>query len=83
MYEVLWFQAAVDQLLDVARRDFRDARRIATEVRTFERTGRGDIKKLQGSEGEWRLRAGDWRMRIAIQGRKVHVISIDIRRDAY
>lgn len=83
MYEVLWFQVAVDELIDLFIRDRRQASRILTAVRSFGRDGRGDIKKLQGSSGEWRLRTGDWRMRMAIKDERIHVISIDNRRDAY
>jgi len=83
MYEILWLQEAVDQLLLISRRDFRDARRIATEVRTFGRTGRGDIKKLHGQSEEWRLRAGSWRMKLLLLGASIHIISVDNRRDAY
>lgn len=83
MYEVLWFQAAVDELFELFTRDRRQASRILTAVRSFGRDGRGDIKKLQASGGEWRLRTGDWRMRIAIKDETAHVISVDNRRDAY
>jgi len=82
MYEVLWFQDAVDQLLELDSRDPRQARRVLTAVRTYGRDGRGDMKKLQGV-GEWRLRTGDWRVRIALEGPKAHIISISNRRDAY
>ncbi len=41
MYEVLWFQDAVDQLFDLDSRDPRQARRILTAVRTYGRDAAG------------------------------------------
>lgn len=83
MYDILWFQEAVDELFELARRDSRQATRVLTTVRSFGRDGRGDIKKLQGREGEWRLRAGDWRVRLIIESRSVRVVGVVPRRDAY
>ncbi len=83
MYDILWFQDAVDELFELARRDRRQATRVLTTVRSFGRDGRGDIKKLQGQDGEWRLRAGEWRVRILIESRTVRVVSVVPRRDAY
>jgi len=83
MYEILWFQDAVDELFDLSRRDSSQARRILIAVRTFGRDGRGDVKKLQGSGDEWRLRTGDWRVRLALHDSSAYVVSIANRRDAY
>jgi mRNA-degrading endonuclease RelE of RelBE toxin-antitoxin system len=83
MYEVLWFQVAVEALLDLADRDRRQARHILTVVRSFGRDGRGDLKKLQGAQREWRLRAGNWRVRLVLEGPTAFVVSVDNRRDAY
>ncbi|MDQ3692487.1 MAG: type II toxin-antitoxin system RelE/ParE family toxin [Chloroflexota bacterium] len=46
---------------------------------------RGDVKKLQGSEDEWRLRVGDWRIRFTRDGATgdVLVLSIEPRGRAY
>lgn len=55
--EVLWTQAAVEQLAQLASRNSRQSTRILVAVREFGRVSRGDLKKLTGSE-EWRLRAG-------------------------
>jgi mRNA interferase RelE/StbE len=45
----------------------------------------GDIKKLQGVEGEWRLRVGNWRVRFRLShdGRWVDVLRILPRGRAY
>ena len=50
----------------------------------FGRDGHGDIKKLRGSDPpEWRLRAGDWRILMLLEGPKAYITAIDNRRDAY
>jgi mRNA interferase RelE/StbE len=45
----------------------------------------GDIRKLQGIEGEWRLRVGDWRVRFRLSRdqRWVDVLRILPRGRAY
>jgi mRNA-degrading endonuclease RelE of RelBE toxin-antitoxin system len=83
MYEVLWLQAAVDELFELAARDARQARRTLTTVRSFGRDGRGDLKKLQSGNPEWRLRAGNWRVFLVLERSRAYVTRIDNRRDAY
>lgn len=82
-YEVLWLQAAVDELFALGGRDMRQALRILTTARSFGRDGRGDTKKLQTKANEWRLRAGDWRIRMALEGGRAYIFATDNRRDAY
>lgn len=60
MYDILWFQEAVDELFELARCDSRQATRVLTTVRSFGRDGRGDIKKLQGRER--RMATTGWRL---------------------
>jgi len=45
----------------------------------------GDIRKLHGIEGEWRLRVGDWRVRfmLSADGRSVEVLRVLPRGRAY
>lgn len=83
MYEILWFQDAVDELFDLYRRDASQAKRVLTAVRSFGRDGRGDVKKLQGGQDEWRLRTGNWRIRVVLHESRAYVVGIAIRRDAY
>lgn len=46
---------------------------------------RGDVKKLQGSDDEWRLRVGDWRIRFTRNPDTgdVLVLSVEPRGRAY
>jgi mRNA-degrading endonuclease RelE of RelBE toxin-antitoxin system len=83
MYEVLWLQGAVDELFKLAARDIRQARRTLTTVRSFGRDGRGDLKKLHAKDSEWRLRAGDWRVFLVLEGSRTYITRVDNRRDAY
>ncbi len=41
------------------------AMRIGQAVTRLAETGQGDVTKLAGSGGEYRLRVGDWRVRFA------------------
>ncbi|MBI3974251.1 MAG: type II toxin-antitoxin system RelE/ParE family toxin [Chloroflexi bacterium] len=59
-WEIVWTRPAVS---DLRRLDRQVAERIRQAVRQFAVTGRGDVRKLQGSQAEWRLRVGDWRVR--------------------
>jgi mRNA-degrading endonuclease RelE of RelBE toxin-antitoxin system len=82
-YDVLWREAAVDDLLELSGQDHRQALRVVVTVRSFGRDGRGDLKKLQGRTGEWRLRAGEWRIVLVVERDRAFVTRIDNRRDAY
>ena len=83
-YVVNWTQNAVDDLARVFASRPRDGQRTVVVVRSFGRDGHGDLKKLQGSNSsEWRLRAGDWRVILTIDGVHVWVDKVDNRRDAY
>jgi mRNA interferase RelE/StbE len=74
-----------------ARRDFRRLdrpvqRRITQALdRLVDDPPRGDVRKLAGSEDEWRLRVGDWRVRFSRDpsGRRVEVLRVLPRGRAY
>ena len=59
-WKVLWTRPA---LHDLKRLDHQVAQRIANAVRRLADGGQGDVRKLQGSGVEWRLRVADWRVR--------------------
>jgi mRNA interferase RelE/StbE len=44
---------------------------------------RGDITKVTGSDDEWRLRVGDWRVRFTRQAGTVYVLRVLPRGRAY
>jgi len=44
-----------------------------------------DLRKLRGTEDEWRLRVGDYRVRLKISREEIiiYALSVKHRRDAY
>ena len=46
---------------DFRRLDDDEANRLNDALKRFAETGHGDVLRLQGRRGEWRLRVGDWR----------------------
>ena len=70
---------------DLRRLDRTTFRRVTRAVISFAETGHGDIAKLQGREPEWRLRAGDWRVRFtfADNGQTMRVLRVLHCREAY
>jgi mRNA-degrading endonuclease RelE of RelBE toxin-antitoxin system len=59
--EIEWSEESLD---DLAALDKETARRIKRAVGRFAETGSGSVKKLQGIDPpEFRLRAGDFRVR--------------------
>ena len=63
---VRWQERALEQLRTLAQYDRATAGRIHASVDRFAEGGVADVKKLQGTSGEWRLRVGDWRVRFRV-----------------
>jgi mRNA-degrading endonuclease RelE of RelBE toxin-antitoxin system len=80
--ELLWYHAGVEQIVQVSARNARQATRIMLALRDFGNTGKGDLKKLSGSN-DWRLRSGDWRIFLKLDGDVAWVFGISDRQDAY
>jgi mRNA interferase RelE/StbE len=59
IWNLAWADGAARQ---VARLDRVTTRRIVAAVERFAGTGHGDVKRLEGRPGEFRLRVGDWRV---------------------
>lgn len=76
-------QPALETLLDLYRRDRALAMRLSRAIYQFAETGRGDVKKIAGSEHLYRLRVGGWRVIFGRGGTDVWVTEIVNRRDAY
>jgi mRNA interferase RelE/StbE len=69
---------------DIRRIDRDNPMRILTALHRFAETGEGDIKKLQGSSGELRLRVGDHRIRFTEEpDSALYIHSVRHRSDAY
>ena len=60
------------------------ARQIKQTVERFATTGAGNVKKLHGVKPpEYRLRAGDYRVRFDLRGETIRILRVLNRRDAY
>ena len=69
---------------DLAALDRAVALRIAGAINRFAATGAGNVQGLRGIHPpEFRLRAGDWRVRFHDHGDWIDVLRIRNRRDAY
>ena len=82
---VRWSSRAVDELEAIARRDPSLARRIRGRVADWSQTGECDVRKLAGTDDEWRLRVGEWRvMPWFDRGAQAYVVTRVLpRKDAY
>ena len=83
--QVIWRRRALDDVADIARQDQRTAQRIAGAVAQLAEHNIGDVKKLAGAPGKYRLRVGDWRVLFSFEdsGQTVLVLRVLNRRDAY
>ena len=69
---------------DVRRLDRDTAMRIFAALHRFAETGDGDVRKLQGLSGEFRLRIGDYRVRFTQEAEdSLQILAVLHRKDAY
>lgn len=69
---------------DLRGLDRETARRVFDAVERFVASGHGDIRKLKGTTNEFRLRVGDWRIRLERRPEGgYNVLRVLNRRDAY
>ena len=78
------------ELTAAARRDLRSlpgnvSRRIGDALERMAESGQGDVAKMQGRDREWRLRVGDYRVRLTFefQTQTIRVLRVRHRREAY
>jgi mRNA interferase RelE/StbE len=81
-HDLYWFHRAVEDIAQLSARNSKQATRILVALREFAQTNRGDVKKLQGKD-RWRLRVGDWRVGLELEGSEAWVIEVTDRQDAY
>jgi mRNA interferase RelE/StbE len=63
---VRWQPDARAEIRALKRRSREESRRIGRAIDRFVRSGQGDVKRVIGSRGEYRLRIGDWRVRFTL-----------------
>ena len=78
------------EVSDQAKDDLNDLdppvrRRVQVAIDRYAETEYGDMKPLQGWDGEWRLRAGDWRViaRFNNAAKIMRLLRVQHRREAY
>ena len=81
-WRIDWASAAVR---DLRRMDRQIAERVRAAVRRLAETGYGDVIRLTATEPEWRLRVGDWRVRLVydFEQRVIRVERVRHRSQAY
>jgi mRNA-degrading endonuclease RelE of RelBE toxin-antitoxin system len=82
---VEWSRRALRELRGIESRDSALAVRLSAAVELYAEHDRGDVRKLAGAAGMYRLRVGDWRIVFALDsgGRDLTVARVLNRRDAY
>lgn len=80
-WQVSWGARAIK---DLSKLDPPDARRIYRAVHKLADTGHGDLKLLKGSD-EYRLRVGNWRVRLEYNLEEYELVVIRVlhRREGY
>lgn len=83
VYNVILSPRAVKQLKEMAKQDQERVRKALSGLTSI--PPQGDIKKLKGFKGRFRLRVGDWRIIFVfnVQEKKVLISEILPRSDAY
>ncbi len=70
---------------DLAALERQIRERVLVALDRLADTGHGDVVKMQGHEREWRLRVGDYRVRLTFESpvRTIRVLRVLHRREAY
>ena len=70
---------------DLNRLDIRVSRRVLEALSRLAETGYGDLKLLRGSEREYRLRVGQWRVILLLDRKEsiLRVLRVLHRSEAY
>lgn len=81
-WNVVWSRRAAS---DLRRLDPSVAVRVGQAVTRLAEQEQGDVKRLRGRGREWRLRVGDWRVRLTFDeaSQTIEVLHVLHRREAY
>ena len=81
MKKILWSEGA---RADIRALDRETAMRIFAALLRFAESGEGNVKKLQGTSGELRLRVGNYRVRFTEEPEDIlRIHTVRHRKDAY
>jgi mRNA interferase RelE/StbE len=80
--QVVWTAPA---LRDLRRIDRQMAERIRQAVRRFATSQHGDVRKLEGQQDRYRLRAGEYRVIFRYEDGRLIIVVLQVghRRDIY
>lgn len=83
--EARWDDSAARRLTRLRQRDEVAAGRIERAVALYASSRLGDVRKLRGLPGRYRLRVGDWRVVCSIDRTipALVVLDLDQRKDVY
>lgn len=79
----IWWASRAER--ELAALDGAVRSRVLAALERFANTGAGDVKRLKGEVGTFRLRVGDWRIIFALDAAReaLHVQRVANRREAY
>ena len=82
IWHLVWSARA---LKDIDRLTPKNQDLVMAALGRFAETGYGDLQRLHGVEREYRLRTGDYRVRLTLDfsGRNADVLRVAHRREAY
>ena len=83
--EVRWGRRARREFQTIADRDAQTGARIEAAIEAYADRDHGDVRKMAGGSGIYRLCAGDWRVLFTLDdgGRIMAIARVPNRRDAY
>ncbi|MPZ14964.1 MAG: hypothetical protein GEU73_11175 [Chloroflexi bacterium] len=76
---VVWDDHAADEMRKLGRGNPAMAHRVGTAVARLAETGQGDLLKLRGGSGGWRLRVGSWRVRLVLNDEDQTLVVLHVR----
>jgi mRNA interferase RelE/StbE len=79
-YQLVIDEAALDQLRALPKEVRRN---IGYRLDLLQNSFQGDVKKLEGVEGCYRLRVGSYRILFRLDGGVIHVYAVKQRKEAY
>jgi mRNA interferase RelE/StbE len=80
MFTIIWDEVALKEL---DKLEFLTAKRIVKKVKELEEDPfHADVIRLQGSK-EFRLRVGDYRIILSIEGETIIILKVGHRRNIY
>ena len=77
---VNWERRAAKERDDL---DWTIRERILDAIERFASTGQGDVKKLAGRPGEFRMRVGDWRIIFCADASGILILHVATRGQVY